>query len=93
MGYGLYVISPVIMRLLSTSEDHEDEGYEIEYNPYLKRLTFCGHAAEQLIAFDVDLVEGGGWHHVAFTFQKVGGNNKGQFYLDGDVVENESGTF
>lgn len=72
-------------RLVSRKEHWADQaGYELEYNPYQKRLTFCGRGAEQLVAYDVDLGLGQ-WRHVAVTLTAASQSNRydGAFYVDG----------
>ncbi|MEL7088963.1 MAG: Ig-like domain-containing protein, partial [Planctomycetota bacterium] len=54
------------MRIVSTKVFWESEnGFDLEYYPFHKRLTLTGVGGEQFVAFDVDL--SGGWHHVAAT--------------------------
>ncbi|CAM2982059.1 LamG-like jellyroll fold domain-containing protein [Rariglobus hedericola] len=62
-------------------------GYELEYNPVEKRLTFCGYGTEQMIAYEVDLTSG--WHHVAFVLKRDASRfaYEGAFYVDGQLLE------
>ncbi|MEO1497376.1 MAG: LamG-like jellyroll fold domain-containing protein [Planctomycetota bacterium] len=58
------------------------EGYELEYNPSLNRLTFGGKDRQQIAAFNVNLSSN--WHHVAATLTSVGnGKYHGRLYVDG----------
>ncbi|HEY5753500.1 MAG TPA: LamG-like jellyroll fold domain-containing protein [Chthoniobacterales bacterium] len=75
------------MRVISKRAFGNAGGYELEYNPAIKRLTFCGQAGEQLIAQNVDLTKG--YHHVAATLART--TDPQQFlprlYVDGNLVE------
>ncbi|HEY5747337.1 MAG TPA: LamG-like jellyroll fold domain-containing protein, partial [Chryseolinea sp.] len=75
------------MRIISKRAFGNAGGYELEYNPTIKRLTFCGQGGEQLIAYNIDLTKG--YHHVAATLAQTEtpAQFQPQLYVDGDLVE------
>lgn len=72
------------MRIVSKKEAWDSAGgYEIEYNPSLKRLCFAGQGREQLLAYGTDL--NSGWHYIVATLQKKSNssNYEPRIYIDG----------
>ncbi|MEN0111628.1 MAG: LamG domain-containing protein, partial [Planctomycetota bacterium] len=64
-----------------------NDGYELEYNPALNRLTLGGRDRQQLAAWGVDL--GDEWAHVAATLTSVaGGKYRARLYLNGVELTN-----
>lgn len=81
------------MRVISSKPDWKEGatvGLEIEYNPIIKRLTFCGYNTEQLCAYEVDLTSG--WHQIAVVLTPAPDSSEyiGTFYVDGQPLENYS---